>query len=209
MESIINIMDKQKQKLIDWYIDFVETREVYMNYLEEYETFASSILKHTRPILLEHNAAFNYERKGNNREGALTQKDLKQNVAGIHLLLKTIKIRKDIDFSLQIHTYFHELAHLVLNHNDQSKNDKVLSTGQKEYVAETVAQALLYSFCGGMVVGELPSNEKWDQEDYIAGWVRNSVFGKDKIKECHSQIEYAYNKISWSILSKLGKNKPE
>ncbi len=198
-------MDKVKKELIDWYINFVESREVYMNYLEEYETFTSSLLKHSRPLLLEYNTVFNYERKGNNREGALTQKDLKEKVGGIHLLVKTIKIRKDIDFALQVHTYFHELAHLVCDHNDQDRNYTSLSTGQKEYVAETVAQALLRSFCGGMEVNELPSNNKWDQSDYILGWVKQSAFGKEKIKECKRQIEYAYEKISTSLLIKQGR----
>lgn len=198
-------MDKNKKELINWYINFVESRKVYMNYFEEYKTFSSSLLKHSRPLLLEYNTVFNYERKGNSREGALTQKDLKQNVGGVHLLVKTIKIRKNIDFKLQAHTYFHELAHLVCNHNDQERNKTSLSKGQKEYVAETVAQALLWSFCGGITVNELPSNEKWDQSNYILGWVRQSVFGKEKIKECKRQIEFSYNKILTALLIKQGK----
>lgn len=197
------ILNKTKQSLINWYIDYINEREIYFDYLSEYKTFSSSVLRHSRPILLEYNTVFNFERKGNNREGALTQKNLNEKVAGISLLVKTIKIRKDISFPLQIHTYFHELTHLVCNHNDQYNNEISLSTGQKEYVAEVTAQALLFSFCGGMLVENLPSNDKWDHSKYINNWVNASAFGKEKIKECKRQIQYAYEKISDTLLEKL------
>lgn len=198
-------MDKRTQLLIDRYKEYIDSREVFFNYLEDYETFSSSILKHSRPILLEYNTAFNFERKGNNREGALTQKNLKEKIAGIHLLVKVVKVRKDIEFPLQIHTFFHELAHLVNNHNDQEMNHISLSTAQKEYVAEVTAQALLYSFVGGMKVEELPSNEKWDQSTYIYNWIKNAKFSDEKIDEMWKQIEFAYEKISNTILEKTNK----
>ncbi len=190
------------QSLIKQYKEFVSTREIYFNYISDYETFSSSVLKHTRPILFDKNATFNFERKGNNREGALTQKDTKLRIGGRPILTKVIKVRKDVEFELQLHTYFHELAHLINDHNNQSLNGTVLSRPQKEYVAETVAQALLYSFCGGMDVSELPSNNKWDHSKYIEGWIRKAKFSDEKIKVMWEQINFAYETIRDTILEK-------
>ncbi len=185
--------------------EYINSREVYMNYLTEYEKFSSSILRHTREILLDKNTTFNFERKGNSREGALTQKDTKLRIGGRAILTKVIKVRKDVDFSLQLHTYFHELAHLINDHNNQTLNEGVLSKPQKEYVAETVAQALLYSFAGGMHVSELPSNNKWDQSKYIEGWISKAKFSEEKIDLMWKQIEFAYEKVKDTIINKINK----
>gem|GEM_PF-2535839 len=153
-------MNKYERILLDKYEKYISSREIYFNYLSDYETFSSSILKHCRPILLEYNTSFAFEKKGNVREGALTQKRLNLKINDKELLVKVIKIRKDVDFISQIHVFFHEIAHLVNNHNDQELNLIRLSTAQKEYVAEVTAQALLFSFVGGARVEELPYNEK-------------------------------------------------
>ncbi len=194
-------MDRVEQ-LINKYKEYISSRDIFFNYLEDYETFSSSVLKHTREILLSKNTMFNFERKGNNREGALTQKDTKLRIEGRPILTKVVKIRKDAPFALQLHTYFHELAHLVNDHNNQSLNELTLSTPQKEYVAEVTAQALLYSFAGGMLVEDLPSNNKWDQSLYIQGWIRKAKFSEDKIRVMWEQIEYAYNTIKDAIIEK-------
>ncbi len=196
-------MDRTKE-LINRVEEYICSKEIYLNYIEDYETFASSILKHTRQILIDKNSVFNYERKGNNREGAFTQKDTKLRISGIPILTKVVKVRKDAPFVSQIHTYFHELAHLVNDHNSRT-NEITLSKPQKEYVAETTAQALLYSFVGGMKVKDLPSNNKWDQEIYIESWIRNAKFSEDKIKEMWRQIEFAYDLIKDTILDKIKK----
>ncbi len=193
-------MSSQKEYLIEKYKKFIDSKKIYFNYLIDYQTFSSSVLKHTRSILLDKNASFNFERKGNSREGALTQKYLNKRIAGIPILLKVVKIRKDVDFSSQLHTYFHELAHLVNNHEDQSSNKISLSTPQKEYVAEVVSQTLLFSFAGGLKVEELPSNNKWEQSLYISNWIKNAKFSEEKIKEMWKQINYAYDYISKIIL---------
>ncbi len=189
-------------RLLSEHKEYILSRDIFFNYLEDYETFSSSVLKHTRPILLEFNTAFNFERKGNTREGAYTQKYMGEKVAGIHLKLKVVKVRKDAPFALQLHTYFHELAHLVNNHNEQHLNEDTLSRPQKEYVAETVAQALLYSFADGMKIEELPSNGKWDHSKYVESWIKNAKFSDAKIDEMWRQINYAYDKISDAIIEK-------
>ncbi len=192
--------NSQKQDLLKWSHDFIVSKPIEMNYLDEYETFASSLLKHTRTLLLEYNTTFQWERKGNSRDGALTQKNLKEKIDNLNLLVKVVKIRKDVPFSSQIHTYFHELTHLICNHNNQNMNEgEILTTAQKEYVAETTAQALLHSFVGGMTVEQLESNEKWDATKYIESWVKAGTFSKKKIIEMFKQIEWSYNVISKQI----------
>lgn len=191
-------------KLIDRYKSYVESREIYFNYVEDYETFSSSVLKHTRPILFEKNALFEFERKGNNREGALTTKTTNYKVAGVNIKSKKVKIRRDIDFVLQLSTYFHELVHLINDHNARG-SDAVLSSPQKEYVAEVTSQALMYSFVGGIKVEDFPSNNKWDHTQYIYNWIRNAKFSEAKINEMWNQIETSYNKIREIILEKTNK----
>ncbi len=145
---------------------------------------------------------FEFEKEGNVREGALTQKKLNYKIDNIPMFLKVIKIRKNIDFSSQIHTYFHELSHLV-NEHEIKKNNNSLSYSQKEYVAEVCAQALLYSFVGGSKISDLPSNNKWDRSNYIYSWIRNARMSDKKIDEMWKQINFAYNKISDSILKNI------
>ena len=197
---------KEKNKidfLLNKYIEFVNSTSTHMDYLSEYNTFSSSILKHTRPLLLEYNTTFQWERKGNTREGALTQKNLHKNVAGINLLVKVIKIRKDTEFLSQIHTYFHELTHLVCNHNDQQLNDYTLTTPQKEYVAEVTAQALLSTFVGGIKIEEIPKTDKWDPKDYILSWIKSGKFSDKKILVMWEQINFSYEKIRNSIIENI------
>ncbi len=195
-------MKDKNKSLIDRSSKYILNSKIYMDYTIEYDSFSSSILKHTRQLLIDKNAMFEFERKGNNREGALTQKDTKLRVGGRPILAKVIKVRRDVEFVSQIHTYFHELAHLLNNHNNQSMNEGVLTNPQKEYVAETVAQALLYSFVGGLTVDKLPSNDKWDQTKYIEGWISNAKFSEEKIDLMWKQIDFAYSVISVQILSK-------
>lgn len=194
------------EELIKRYKEFVETREIYFNYVEDYETFSSSVLKHTRPILFDNNALFEFERKGNNREGALTTKTTNYKVAGVNIKSKKIKVRRGIEFELQLSTYFHELAHLINKHNDQSMNEAVLSRPQKEYVAEVTSQALMYSFVGGLKVEDFPPNGKWDQSLYIYSWIRKAKFSKEKIDVMWKQIEKSYEIIRDSILEKVNNN---
>ncbi len=188
-------------KLIKQYKDYVSSREIYLNYVEDYESFSSSVLKHTRQILFDHNALFEFERKGNNREGALTTKSTGVRIGGVSIKSKKVKIRRGIDFVLQLSTYFHELAHLVNNHNDRANN--ILSTAQREYVAEVSSQALMYSFVGGLKVEDFPSNGKWDHSMYVYGWIRKAKFSDEKIKIMWNQIEYTYDLIKNVILEKI------
>lgn len=187
--------------LLKRYKDYVSGREIYFDYTKDYEKFSSSVLKHTRTILFDNNATFSFERKGNSREGALTQKDTKLRIEGKAILTKVVKVRRDVDFVHQLHTYFHELAHLINEHNTHGR--LLLSTPQKEYVAETVAQALLYSFAGGLLIQDMPSNDKWDQSLYIENWIKRAKFSEDKINLMWEQIELAYDTIRDSILEKV------
>ncbi len=188
-------------KLINRYKEYVSSREIFFNYVEDYESFSSSVLKHTRPILFEKNALFEFERKGNSREGALTTKTTGYKIAGVNIKSKKIKIRRGIDFTLQLSTYFHELAHLINDHND--RDDNKLSRPQREYVAEVTSQALMYSFCGGLKVEDFPPNEKWDHSLYILSWIRNAKFSEEKINIMWEQIETTYNKVKDAILEKV------
>ncbi len=187
--------------LIKRYKEYVSSREIILNYVEDYDSFSSSALKHTRQILFDHNALFEFERRGNNREGALTTKSTGVKIGGVSIKSKKVKVRRGIDFTLQLSTYFHELAHLVNNHND--RNNNILSTAQREYVAEVSSQALMYSFVGGLKVEDFPSNGKWDHSMYVYGWIRNAKFSEEKIKIMWDQIEYTYNLIKNSIVEKL------
>lgn len=196
-------MDRVKY-LIQRYNDYINSRDVYFNYYEEYDSFSSSVLKHTRSILFSKNTLFEFERKGNRREGALTTKTTNFKIGNVNIKSKKIKIRRDIDFRLQLSTYFHELSHLINDHNDRNENS--LSRPQKEYVAEVTSQALMYSFAGGLKVGDYPKNEKWDQNLYIYGWIKNAKFSDDKIEEMWRQIEFAYETIKDSIFSKINHN---
>ncbi len=194
-------MDERVKLLIERYKEYVCSREIYFNYVEDYESFSTSVLKHTRPILFEKNALFEFERKGNNREGALTTKTTGYKIAGVNIKSKKVKIRRGIDFTLQLSTYFHELAHLVNDHND--RNENVLSRPQREYVAEVVSQALMYSFCGGLKVEDFPPNDKWNHSLYILNWIRNAKFSDEKIDIMWNQIESCYNLIKDSILNRV------
>ncbi len=189
------------EKLMQQYKDYVSSREIYFNYVEDYESFSSSVLKHTRPILFSKNALFEFERKGNNREGALTTKTTGIKIGGVNIKSKKVKIRRGIEFELQLSTYFHELAHLINDHND--REDGILSRPQKEYVAEVTSQALMHSFVGGLKVEDFPSNGKWDHTQYIYGWIRKAKFSEEKIKLMWEQIEFAYDSIRDSIIDKV------
>lgn len=190
-----------EKELIKRYKKYISSHNIEFNYLEEFETFSSSVLRHTRPLLIEYNTTFHFERKGNKREGALTQREIRDiTIEGRSLLSRVVKIQRGIEFSLQIHTYFHELTHMINNHIEQEKNDIQLTTAQKEYVAEVTAQSLIYTFCGGMLVDELPDNGKFDQTTYIEAWINGAQFSKEKIDEMWRQIEFAYSKISAIIL---------
>lgn len=189
------MLKSSTEYLIKKYEDFVFSREIYFNYLTKFDSFSSSILKHTIDILFEHNTTFHFERKGNKRDGALTQKVIKnENFRGS---IKIIKIRRDVSFGSQIHIYFHELVHLINNHYDFLS---VLSTPQKEYVAEVTAQALMYSFCGGKKICELENNGKWEKEKYIERWIERARISKEKENLMWEQIENSYTKISKKIL---------
>lgn len=190
------------EELIKRYEDFVKSRKIYFNYVEDYETFSSSVLKHTRQILFDNNALFEFERKGNNREGALTTKTTGIKIGGVSIKSKKVKIRRGIDFRLQLSTYFHELTHLINNHNDKKNN--ILSVPQKEYVAEVTSQALMYSFVGGLKVKDFPSNGKWDHSLYIYGWIRKAKFSKEKINLMWEQINDTYKLIAETIVDKVG-----
>ena len=203
MKFLISKMKKIEKLLIKKYESYISSRDVYFNYLEKYQNFSTSVLKHCRQILIEYNTSFEFERKGNVREGALTQKRLDLEIQNKPMLVKVIKIRKDVELISQIHVFFHELVHLVNNHNNQEWNEINLSLPQKEYVAEVCAQALLFSFVGGKYIYELPDNKKWDQSQYISMWIKNSKLSNNKIQEMWRQIEYSYDFISKSILNKI------
>lgn len=192
-------MNKRLDDLTKWYKEYIYSRDIFFNFIEGQNTFSNSVLKASRPILFSYNTIFQFERKGNNREGALTQKRINVFIDKKEILVKVIKIRKDTSFENQIHTYFHELAHLVNIHNKQI--DIKLSTPQKEYVAEVVAQALLFSFCGGKKIDNLEENNKWDQKEYINLWIKNAIFSKKKIEEMQRQIIFSYDYISKVILN--------
>ncbi len=195
------MVNERVNRLLYMYKEYVSTRDIFFNYVEDYESFSSSVLKHTRAILFDKNTLFEFERKGNNREGALTTKTTGHKIAGVSIKSKKVKIRRGIDFTLQLSTYFHELAHLVNDHND--RDDNSLSRPQREYVAEVTSQALMYSFCGGLRVEDFPPNEKWDHSLYIYSWIRNAKFSEEKIRIMWEQIEFAYNNIKDSILLKV------
>ena len=193
-------MEERTKYLIKEYREYISSRDIYFNYINDYKSFTGSLLKHTREILNDNDTLFNFERKGNSREGAFTQKRSGFDIDGKQILVKVIKIRKDIEFVNQIHVYLHELTHLINNHNNQELNDIKLSTPQKEYVAETVSQSLLFSFVGGMLASELPPNNKWEQDEYITRWITNAKFSDKKIKEMWRQIIFSYNKITDVII---------
>ncbi len=196
-------MSDRVNDLLSQYKDFVSSREIFFNYVEEYESFSKSVLKHTRSILFSKNALFEFERKGNNREGALTTKVTNVKIGGVSIKSKKVKIRRDIDFTLQLSTYFHELVHLVNDHNIRTKHEELLSRPQKEYVAEVTSQALMYSFVGGIKVEDFPHNNKWDHTQYIYGWIRKAKFSDEKIRIMWEQINYSYNLIKDTILDKV------
>ncbi len=196
-------MNDRVNELLKQYKDYVNSREIYFNYVEEYESFSKSVLKHTRQVLFDKNALFEFERKGNNREGALTTKVTDVKIGGVSIKSKKVKIRRDIDFILQLSTYFHELVHLVNDHNIRSKTEELLSRPQKEYVAEVTSQALMYSFVGGIKVEDYPHNNKWDQTQYVYGWIRKAKFSDKKVKMMWEQINYSYEYISKTILDKV------
>ena len=193
-------MEERVEHLLKKYKNYISTRHIYFNYLNEYDSFTSSLLNHTQRILDSFETTFSFERSGNSREGALTQKKIKSPLGEERVIFKMIKIRSDISFINQIHVYFHELTHLVNNHNNQEKNEIKLSTPQKEYVAETVAQALLHSFVGGMKAKDLPPNNKWIQDEYIYRWIKNAKFSTKKINEMWRQINDSYIFIANEIL---------
>ncbi len=199
-------MENRTRILLDRYKKYISTKEIYFNYLNDYESFETSLLPHTLEILDFFNTQFKFERRGNSREGALTQKKIRTSLGEIKILSRNLKIRKDINFINQVHVYFHELTHLVNNHNNQELNKIKLSTPQKEYVAETVAQSLLYSFVGGIKARDLPSNYKWKQEEYIERWIKNAKFSDKKIIEMWKQINNSYEFISKIILKNSGFN---
>lgn len=192
-------MDERKIKLLNKSREYIHSREIYFNYLSLYDSFETSVLKHTKEILNLFDTSFSFERKGNSREGALTQKKFKTKL-GEEKIIRKIKIRKDINLISQTHVFFHELTHLVNNHNNQELNDIRLSTPQKEYVAETTAQSLMFSFIGGLKASDLPPNNKWNQDEYIERWIKNAKFSDKKIKEMWRQINISYDYISIVIL---------
>ncbi|BDU67666.1 MAG: hypothetical protein TYPL_3190 [Candidatus Tyloplasma litorale] len=186
--------------LINEYKNFVKNRKIYFNYSDLNKKFTSSILKNTRDILNEYNTLFSYEKKGNKREGALIKKPFNEKLKEIKIYKKTIKVRFDADFESKAHVYFHELGHLVNNHEDNNKNEIKLSIPQKEYVAEVIAQALLFSFFDGMLVSQLKNNSKSNKEKYIENWIKNAKFSNSKIEEMWRQINFGYEKISKIII---------
>lgn len=196
-------MSKFKNELLISYKNFVKKNNIYFNYLDKYEYFTNSVLKHTQSLLIEYNATFSFERKGNLREGVFTQKEIKNLINGQSGSIKIIKIRKDTLFISKIHTYFHELVHLINNHNNQELNKIKLSTPQKEYVAEVTSQALIYSFCGGLLIENIPSNKKWDHTIYVKEWIKNAKMTKIKISEMWKQISFSYDLISKTIINNM------
>jgi hypothetical protein len=152
-------MDERIKKLINYSNNFIFSNPIYLNYLDIEKDFINGVLKDTQEILDNFNTKFKFERIGNKRKGAFSVKVKKELDGTKKIIYKRIGIKKDMILNEQIYVYFHELGHLVNQHFEN--NDK-LSRPQKEFVADTLAISLYYSFCGG-------SKEFYNNNSYLIG----------------------------------------